>query len=225
MTAPYFPIAKTGDGVTTTFDLGFDFLAEADVRVIQNGVLKVRGTDYALQVPSTDSGYYTVRFLTAPTNGHAIKFYRNTPMRVAAGSIEIGHEDAKRALYRSQESGDARKLLRAFIDATALAAGTAESFVAPCDGYIELLRTQVADAAIGTGGAVTVEVDGVAVTGLSITVANSAAVGITQEDTPTTAQSSTTQVRRGQTITVTPAAAFATTGALMVELEVQPADL
>jgi hypothetical protein len=48
---------------------------------------------------------------------------------------------------------------------------------------------------------------------------------VTQEDTPTTAQSSTTQVRRGQTITVTPAAAFATTGALTVELEVQPADL
>lgn len=225
MPAPYFPITATGDGTTKTFDLGFKFLNESDVRVIVAGVLKTRGTDYALQVPSKDSGNYTVRFFTAPANLAAIKFYRNTAIRPPSQTIEIGMEDAKRALYRMQEYTDRRLNLKGYINGTDLAAGTAKSFVAPCDGYIELLRTEVVDAAVGTGGAVTVEIDGVAVTGLSITVANAAAIGTVQEDTPTTAQSSTTQVRRGQTITVTPAAAFATSGALLVDVELQPADL
>jgi hypothetical protein len=217
----------TGDGSTTTYEVGFEFISQEDVRVIVNGALKTLGTDYSVQNPTAKNGYNaTIKFGTAPTNGHAIKFYRNTPIAVPSKNPVISHLMERVALYRMQEEAESRRrILRAHIDATALAAGTAESFVAPCDGYIELLRTQVVDAAVGTGGAVTVEIDGVAVTGLSITVANSAAIGVTQEDTPTTAQSATTKVKRGQTITVTPASAFATSGALLVEVEVQPADL
>lgn len=225
MTAPMFPVSYTGDGTTTTYNLGFDYLDASDLRIIKNGVLCVQGTDYAIVTKDRDSGYDSIRFLAAPTNGHAIKFYRNTSIALRRPALEIGHLVALQALYREQERNDARRILKGYINAADLAAGTAKSFVAPCDGYIELLRTQVVDAAVGTGGAVTVEVDTVAVTGLSIAVANSAAIGTTQEDTPTTAQSTTTKVKKGQTITVTPASAFATSGALVVEVELQPADL
>lgn len=217
----------TADGTTKNFEVGFEFISEADIRVIVNGVLKTRGTDYSVQNPTAGNGSKaTIAFGTAPTNTHAIKFYRNTPVTVPTKNPTISHLMERVALYRMQEREESsRRVLKGYINATDLAAGTAKSFVAQCDGYIELLRTVVVDAAVGTGGAVTVEIDGVAVTGLTVTVGNSAAIGSVLEDTPTTAQSSTTKVKRGQTITVTPAAAFATSGALLVEVELQPADI
>lgn len=224
MGAPLFPISKTGDGTTKVFDLGFPFLDEADVRVTVAGVLKVRGTDYALQVPSTDSAGWTVRFFTAPANAAAIKFYRNTSLALRKPPLEIGHLVALQALYRQQEQGEALISVPVPINATDLAAGTAQTIIAPCDGYISKAGGLVVEA-IGTGGDITVEVEGVAVVGLTLTFANSAPIGKYLEDSPTTAQSATTKVRRGQAITVTPGAAFASTGAVNVDVYFQPADL
>lgn len=220
-----FPKTFTGDDETKRFISGFNALNfKQDVRVVVNGVLKTFGTDYAIETPDRDSGTPVIAFFTAPTWGHPIKLYRNTPLANSKANPEIGPQTALRALYREQEQGDARKIIKGFINETDTLAGTAKSFVAPCDGYIELLRVQIAKA-VTTGGAVTVEVAGVAVTGLSCTVADGATAGFIVEDLPTDSQSATTKVRRGQTITVTPAAAFATAGALLVEVEVQPADL
>lgn len=212
-----------GNGTATDYAVGFAFISEADIRVIQNGVLKARGTDYNVQNP-TSGATALIHFAAAPTNGHTLKFYRNTPIALPTKNPTISHLAALAALYRAQERAEETRDLGFLINATDLAAGTAQSLVAPCDGYIEVLRSEVIEA-VTTGGAITVEVEGVAVTGLSITVADAAPVGKVQEDTPTTAQSATTKVRRGQTITVTPAAAFATAGAVKGYVRMTPADL
>lgn len=218
--APFFPLTATGDGTTLRYTLDFRFLENEDLRVIKNGVLQTLGTHYAIEVPDRDSGYPVIRFLTAPTNGHVIKFFRETPMSSRHREPEIS--PTKRIEYRLAEDNDKRIRLPYYINATDLSAGTAQTLIAPCDCYVEVLESDVVDAAISTGGALTVEIETVAVTGLSITVANSAAIGVHQSDTPTTAQSSTTIARKGQQITVTPAAAFNGGGALKGVVEIQP---
>ena len=96
MATPVFPVRFTGDGTTKEYSLGFPYLHANDVRVYVNGTLKVLGTDYALVTPNRDSGYATVKFFTAPTNAHAIKFYRNTSLALRNPTIEIGHVSSSR---------------------------------------------------------------------------------------------------------------------------------
>lgn len=110
------------------------------------------------------------------------------------------------------------------INATDLSAGTAKEIVSPVAGYIDTLRTMV-QVAIVTGGAVTANVNTVAVTGLSITVADSATVGTAQSDQPTTLRSSTTAVAKGDRISIVPAAAFNGGGALTGMLEIEASGL
>lgn len=106
------------------------------------------------------------------------------------------------------------------IEATELAAGTAENLVSPVAGYIRRARAVVQEA-VGTGGDITTEVNGVAVVGLTLTVASSATAGTRYSDTPTTARSSTTVVAVGDRLTLTPGAAFATSGAVNGVLEIE----
>lgn len=97
------------------------------------------------------------------------------------------------------------------IDATDLAAGTAQNFIAPCDGHLVELA-EIAQVAIVTGGAITVEINTVAVTGLSITVPDGQTVGTRLTDTVDPAVNN--QVKKGDRITITPAAAFNGGGAV-----------
>ena len=106
------------------------------------------------------------------------------------------------------------------IGATELAAGTPTELIAPCAGRISLLRTTV-QVAIVTGGAITVEVNTVAVDGLSITVADSATVGTRQSDAPTAAHA-TAVVAAGDRIEIIPAAGFNGGGAMAGILEIEP---
>jgi len=110
------------------------------------------------------------------------------------------------------------------IEATELAAGTAEQIVCPVAGYISKVRG-IVQSAVTTGGAVTVEVNTVAVTGLTFTVADADAAGTRYSDAPTTRHSSTTLVAAGDELTITPAAAFATAGQLngILEIDTTPA--
>lgn len=105
------------------------------------------------------------------------------------------------------------------IPATELAAGTSIELVAPCAGVVHKLFT-IIQTAIVTGGAVTVEIATVAVTGLSITVADSATKGTVQSDTPTE-PSATRTVAEGSRIEIQPSAGFngggAVSGYLVIE--------
>jgi hypothetical protein len=215
----------TGDGVTKVFQTGFEFISESDVRVVVSGVLKTRGTDYSIQNPTNGAGKGSnIAFNAAPANSAAIKFFRNTPIAVPVKNPTISHLMERVAIYRMQERDESlQRDMPFFISATDLAAHTTQSIVAPCDGYIEYLETSVAEA-IGTGGNITVSVDGVAVTGLSVTIANSAAAGKTQNDTPTTPHDASTVVKRGQTIQVL-CPSFATSGAVRGVVRIQPSDV
>lgn len=101
----------------------------------------------------------------------------------------------------------------------AVDAGTALEMVSPVAGTIRKL-TSVARGAITTGGAITVEVATVAVDGLSVVVADSAAAGDVDSDTPTAGHASTV-VAVGDRIEIIPAAGFNASADLMYILEIE----
>jgi hypothetical protein len=220
-TAPFFPVAATGDGVTKTFALGFTLLQDSHARIIVNGALKVLGTDYGI-VDGT-SRNPLVRFFTAPTNAYALKFYRNTPIGLISINPEISHVEARQVFNRLQEKADERvRVPFIFPVGTLITTPTAYSFVAPFDGYFGAMNNTV-EQTITTGGTLTPAIDGVTVAGAVATIANSAAAGLNAQTVPTTQQASTTQFRKGQTISITPAS-FATAGAVSGTIELIPAD-
>ena len=109
------------------------------------------------------------------------------------------------------------------IGATALAAPTDIEIVSPVRGYVSRLRT-IVNTAIVTGGDVTVKVNNAAVTGLSVTIADSAIKGTAQTDTPTTAHDSSTVVAPGDRIQIVSSAGFNGGGDVngTVEIETVP---
>ncbi len=99
------------------------------------------------------------------------------------------------------------------IEQTELLAPTAEQIVCPVAGWIAEVRG-IVQGAVTTGGAITVEINTVAVTGLTFTIADADAAGVRYSDTPTTRHGSTTVVAVGDAMTITPASAIATAGQL-----------
>jgi hypothetical protein len=65
----------TGNGVTTAFAVTFEFDAEADLDVYQDGVLKTLTTHYTVSGGSGSTG--TVTFLVAPENGEVVVLVDN----------------------------------------------------------------------------------------------------------------------------------------------------
>lgn len=106
----------------------------------------------------------------------------------------------------------AKERINFSIAQTPLLAGTSAELVATADGYITGLFTSVTTG-VTTGGAVTVEVNGTAVAGLSVAVADGSSVGDVDSDTIDHGVP-TARVRAGDRIEVIPAADFATAGAL-----------
>lgn len=100
---------------------------------------------------------------------------------------------------------------------TDLLAGTSQYILSPVAGRLKRLVTCVKKQ-VTTGGAIGVELSDVAVTGLSITIADAAAVGTVQQDTPTSA----TALTANQAIEITAAAAFATAGEVRGYVEIVP---
>jgi len=104
-----------------------------------------------------------------------------------------------------------------FFNQTDLLAGTTQFMPCPVAGTIKRLLSTV-QLAVTTGGDLGLTINGTAVSGLSITVADAAAAGTTQSDTPT----SPTRVAAGDSLGFTAAAAFATAGAVHCVLEIIP---
>lgn len=106
------------------------------------------------------------------------------------------------------------------IDATKYAAGTSEFVISPVAGTIEEVQTVAVTATTGAG-AIGVELDGTAVTGLSVVVATGTAVGGLDSDTPTTPGSATTVVDKGEAIEIT-GDGTPTAGALRGFIRIRP---
>lgn len=93
--------------------------------------------------------------------------------------------------------------------------------ISPVSGTIKRMST-MAQGGITTGGAVTLNVNTVAVNGLSVTIADSAAAGDYDTDTPTAGHASTA-VAAGDRLSVVFAAAFNGSADIAVVIEIQPA--
>ena len=213
-----FPVIKSGDGAAKVFDLGFPFLEEADVRVTVAGVLKTRGTDYALQVPEIDSGNYSVRFFTAPAAAsNNIEFSRNTPLYGSAANPEVGPRSALRALYRAQEQGEAVKDVVSYIAQATLIANTGVTITAPFDGTLSAIGFRVSET-ITTGGTVKAQIESTDVTSASVTIANSAVPGTYKQASSTAANT----VKKGQKVQIV-TSGFATAGAGEAVVKFTPA--
>ncbi len=115
-----------------------------------------------------------------------------------------------------------RLMLSEAVDATRLSAGTSCYVLAPFAGFVER-ATSCVDTAIVTGGDITFEISNVAITGLTLTVADSAVVGSVVSDTPTTvngAANANNVVTADRTaIEIVPAAGFNGGGAVDVTIE------
>lgn len=107
------------------------------------------------------------------------------------------------------------------MDQATLIANTGFELVSPVDGYIKELRT-IVQAAVTTGGTVTMFINGTQVAGLSVAVANSATKGTRAVGTPT-AKSTTRKVAKGDRIEVR-TASFASAGSLNAMLTIAAAD-
>lgn len=107
-----------------------------------------------------------------------------------------------------------------YINATDLSVGTAQELISPVAGVIGRFTTTV-QSAVTTGGNLKVQVGTADVVGLSIDVADAAAAGTVQSDTPTTPGSSTTLVSVGSRLRVVVGSTFATAGAINGFIEVQ----
>ena len=65
----------TGNGVTTVFPYTFKLLAQADIEVTVDGVVKTLTTDYTVSGVGVDGGG-NVTFVTAPANGTTVVLHR-----------------------------------------------------------------------------------------------------------------------------------------------------
>jgi hypothetical protein len=108
--------------------------------------------------------------------------------------------------------------LQAFQSEAAVDAGAGAYVVSPVAGRITKASSVVATT-VTTGGAIAVAVNSTAVDGLSIVVANSAAAGEVDSDTPTAGHASAL-VAVGDTINFTPEAAFNAAGDMMYTVEI-----
>ena len=100
-------------------------------------------------------------------------------------------------------------------------AGTSLFLVSPVAGHITKVTT-VCQGSVTTGGAVTVELATVAITGLSVTVANSSAAGDVDSDTPTTLYGAGNLVAAGDAIEIVFDAAFNASADIQVIVEITP---
>ena len=124
----------------------------------------------------------------------------NAPVRISVGSYNLNN-------------------LPFFIAETDLLAGTSHFVASPVAGHVTKCTT-VVKKAVTTGGAITVEIGGVAVAGLSVVVADSSAVGDIDTDQPTTPTESTAVIAKDGAIEIVGDAAFATAGELHGFVEV-----
>ena len=109
-----------------------------------------------------------------------------------------------------------------YLNQVDLLAATSHFITSPVAGQIARMTT-VSTVDVTTGGTLTVELGGTAVTGLAVVVGNAGGVGDIDTDVPTSVASATGTVAAGGAIEIVGDAAFATTGTLWCLLEITPA--
>jgi hypothetical protein len=113
-------------------------------------------------------------------------------------------------------------LVGSFVNQTDLMAATSHFVISPVDGQIETGSTVVKKAIASTGGTMTVEYATTAVNGLSVVVANSAAVGDNDTDDASSLTHATGAITANTGIELVGDAAFDSAGELFMGVEINP---
>ncbi|MDJ0950916.1 MAG: hypothetical protein QNJ94_18550 [Alphaproteobacteria bacterium] len=142
-------------------------------------------------------------------------------VEIAEAVVQGGLSGGAVALREERRMPGAVIRIPFFIDQTDLLAGTAQYLLCPVRGRVFKLVT-VVKKQVTTGGTITASIDGTAIPGVSVTVANSAAVGTVGTSKPTAGTAGNKLSKEDQVITVTPSAAFATAGEVFGWVEVIP---
>lgn len=102
----------TGNGVTTVFPYTFKLLAQADIEVTVDGVVKTLTTDYSVSGVGVDGGG-NVTFVTAPANGTTVVLHRAMAYKRDIDYQENGDlpaatldEDVDRVVMMTQQLGE-----------------------------------------------------------------------------------------------------------------------
>ena len=102
----------TGNGVTTVFPYTFKLLAQADIEVTVDGVVKTLTTDYTVSGVGVDGGG-NVTFVTAPANGTTVVLHRAMAYKRDIDYQENGDlpaatldEDVDRVVMMTQQLGE-----------------------------------------------------------------------------------------------------------------------
>jgi len=187
--------------------------SDGDVRLdVEKGVFHLAnsGGGDALTSADVDTLCFVADDQTvAKTNGGGVRPIAGRVVEVDATGVWV---DTRAAI------GPRRIYLPFAINETDTLAGTSQELVSPVVGAITQLQT-IVQKAVTTGGDVTAAVGVTAVAGLACTIADAATKGTIVTDTPT-AGDATTVVAAGSRIQITPAAAFATAGAVSGLLEI-----
>jgi len=102
--AQYAPFTATGDGSTTTFTIGFEYIDTSDVKARVNNVATT-----AFSVSGS-----SVTFTTAPPSGHSVKIFRDTDNTNIQANFQSGsalraidfNDNFTQLLFVTQESTD-----------------------------------------------------------------------------------------------------------------------
>lgn len=215
----------TADGTIKDFPVTFPRLDAAHIFVLDNGTLKTivtHYTEYGRDTPNKNYG--VIRFGTAPANAHTVRIQRITPTSLVTHNPQVGMIEAIQAFFIAQESKDTYWPLPYTFIAADLSAAVSQYVTAPFDCEIKKVDA-TPTVQISTGGDITLKngAGGSAVVGLTVTLANSAAIGTQVTDTPTAADA-TTYVKKGGIIEVLAAAAFNGGGAVFGNVWVKRAN-
>lgn len=154
-----------------------------------------------------------------PTSGGTVTKEQVLEVTATAAFATAGRVNGYVAILPTQPSRKAYAFFRT--DQTDTLAGTSHFVPSPIAGNVTRAVTAT-NIAVGTGGTLTFELGGVAVLGLAVVVANSAAAGDIDRDNSTSPDDITTEVAELGAIEVVGDAAFATTGSLTGFVEVTP---
>ena len=212
MLAGMFDLSERHSGLCSAFAAsGLDPTGSGSKGGIKHGTYKTADTFATVE---TD-GYFDT-YSTAFTTGDLMTVFSSAATDGGHRVYKVTSTSGDIALARISPQIVA---LPWYLDQTDLLAPTPAELVCPVAGRITLLRT-IIQATVTTGGAITVEVDTVAVDGLTITIIDTEATGVRQSDAPTAAHASAL-VEAGDRIEIIPAAAFATAGRISGVLEIE----
>jgi hypothetical protein len=180
-----------------------------------NGLAVVVANSAAVGDNDTDAPSSLTHATAAVTAGQAIELVGDAAFN-SAGELWMSVE------INPTTDTDVLAYCSSHIEQVDLLAGTSHFVTAPVSGYISKLST-VVKKAVTTGGAITLELGGEGVLGISNTIADSATVGSLVTSTPTKTNDLSTRVAKGDAIEIVGDTAFATAGELWVLVEITPA--